>query len=279
MNQRISIYTPPHLDMVSYYDVVDFAVEVGLSKVEIYNTFELTRPDTAFAQKLRAYADERNVKFVCVSLGINLVEDTRQNIELAKQFAHVAAILGAPYFHHTIALDFEDTEKVAANYNRYYEIGVAAAREIYDYARDLGVRTVVEDQGFIFNGVASFRRFLGDVGRDVGIVADFGNIMFVDERIEPFIQEFSRSIVHVHVKDYIATPKTAPVRPPKSYVTRGGNYLQDCPFGIGAVNFPEALRLLRDIAYTGPISLEHPPVPYEKISIFHKNLQFLEQLL
>jgi hypothetical protein len=61
MNQRISVYTPPHFDMVSYYDVVDFAVEVGLSKVEIYNTFELAQPDTAFAQKLRAFADERNV--------------------------------------------------------------------------------------------------------------------------------------------------------------------------------------------------------------------------
>lgn len=279
MNQRISIYTPPCSNMVSYYDVVDFALEVGLSKVEIYNTFELAQPDTAFAQKLRAYADERNVKFVCVSLGINLVEDTQHNLALAKQYAHVAAILGAPYFHHTIALDFEDSEKVAANYSRYYEIGVAAARELYDYAKDLGVRTVVEDQGFIFNGVDNFRRFLRDVDRDVGIVADFGNIMFVDERIEPFIREFAKSIVHVHVKDYIATPKTAPTRPPESYVTRGGNYLQNCPFGCGSVNFAEALRLLRDIAYTGPIALEHPPVPYDKLSIFHDNIRYLERLL
>ena len=279
MNQRISIYTPPHLDMASYYDVVDFAVEVGLSKVEIYNTFELAQPDTAFAQKLRAYADERNVKFVCVSLGINLVEDTQHNLALAKQYAHVAAILGAPYFHHTIALEFEDSEKVAANYDRYYEIGVAAARELYDYAKDLGVRTVVEDQGFIFNGVDNFRRFLRDVDRDVGIVADFANIMFVDERIEPFLKAFSKSIAHVHVKDYIATPKTVGPRPPESYVTKGGNYLQPCPFGLGSVNFAEAFRLLREMNYTGPIALEHPTVSPEEISVFHENIHFLEAFL
>ena len=279
MNQRISIYTPPHFGMASYYDVVDFAAGLGISNVEIYNTFELSAPDIAFAQKLRKYADAQNVKFICVSLGIDLVEDTQHNLELTKQYIHVAAVLGAPYFHHTIALEIDDPDKTLANYQRYYETGVSAARELYDYARNLGVRTVVEDQGFVFNGVANFKQFLHDVHRDIGVIADFGNIMFADEKIEPFLQEFSGSIVHVHVKDYRCTPKAAGIRPPESHGTWGGNYLQACPFGCGSVNFAEAFRILRDMHYTGPVSLEHPTVSPEEISIFHENIKFLEAFL
>ena len=279
MNQRISIYTPPHSDLASYFDVVDFSAEVGLSNVEIYNTFELTEPDIAFAQKLRKYADARNVKFICVSLGIHLVENTQNNLECAKQYAQIAAILGAPYFHHTIALEISDPANIAANFEAYYNTGVSAARELYDYAKGLGVRTVVEDQGFLFNGVDNFSRFLYDVDRDIGVVADFGNIMFVDEKIEQFLNAFSQSIVHVHVKDYIRTAQSAGIRPPESYITFGGNYLQPCPFGCGSVNFAEAFRLLRDSNYTGPISLEHPTVSPEEISVFHENIQFIEAFL
>lgn len=279
MNQRISIYTPPHSNMVSYFDVVDFAAELGISNVEIYNTFELSEPDVAFAQNLRRYADDRNVKFICVSLGMNLVENTQHNLELAKQYIHVAAALGSPYFHHTIALEIADSEKTLTNFEQYYDIGVSAARELYDYAQSLGIRTLVEDQGFIFNGVDNFKRFLHDVNRDIGVIADFGNIMFVDERIEQFLKAFSQSIVHVHIKDYISTSKTAGVRPPNSHTTWGGNYLQSCPFGCGSVNFEEAFNLLRSINYTGPISLEHPTVSPEELSTFHENIQFLEAFL
>lgn len=279
MNQRISIYTPPHFGMSSYFDVVDFAVELGISNVEIYNTFEFAEPDVAFAQELRRYADQRNVKFVCVSLGINLVENTRQKLELAKQYAQVAAVLGSPYFHHTIAWEIADPQKIHANYNQYYDTGIAAAQELYDYAKPLGVRTLVEDQGFLFNGVDNFARFRRDVDRDIGVVADLGNIMFVDEGIGPFIKAFSGSIVHVHVKDYISTSKASGLRPPESYVTWNGNYLQPCPLGCGSVNFDEAFALLRSVGYTGPVSLECPTVSPEEISVLHRNIQYLEKFL
>ena len=279
MNQRISIYTAPHSDMNSYYDVVDFAVSLGLSNVEIYNTFELSQPDTVFAQKLRRYADARNVKFVCVSLGMNLVEDTPQHLEIAKQYAQVAAVLGAPYFHHTIALEIGNPQNTLANYESYYTAGVSAAQELYDYAQGLGVRTLVEDQGFIFNGVENLKRFLRDINRDIGLIADFGNIMFVDERIEAFLKAFSHSVVHVHMKDYLFASKDTGSRPPESHITWGGNYLQPCPFGCGSVNFAEAFRILRDMGYTGPVSLEHPTVSPEEISVFLQNIPYVEAFL
>lgn len=205
--QNFCLYMPPLSSITTYREMADYAAAHGVTKLETLNILDLSTPDPGVAKDLKAYADSKGISFPCVSVGLSLVDDDREEaIEAVKRYADIAKILGSPYLHHTIALNFSEPQKIAENFELFYVRGIAAVREIYDYAQTLGIRTIYEDQGFLFNGRSTFARFLKEVERDVGVVADFGNIQFVDENVEAFIPAFADRIVHVHAKDYAVTP-------------------------------------------------------------------------
>lgn len=273
MKDRIALYADPVSSIKSYYEMVDFASENGLKNLETLNLYEFEEPNLEFAKKLKKYADEKNVKIICVSAGINLVgEDGRENIEKAKKYAEIAAILDAPYFHHTI-VDCLDRDCVAGKRDEYLEEGVRAVQEIYDYAESIGIKTIFEDQGFVFNGVEAFKRFLAEADRDFKIVADVGNIFFIDEKIEDFISEFSDRIVHVHIKDYKYLPKDTEVE--KIRISFNKNKFIAALTGEGDVDFDRVFKLLKKIKYKGYFSLEG--ATFDSIENFNKNVEFVEK--
>lgn len=271
---RFCLYMPPLTTIRSWKEMVDYCASHGISHLETLNILDLSTPDLEVARELKAYADSKGITFPCVSVGINLVGSNRSAaIADLKQYADIAKILGSPYLHHTIALTFSDPQKIADNFELYYSRGLEAVRKIYDYAAGLGIRTIYEDQGFLFNGREMFTRFLKDVDRNVGVVADFGNIQFVDENVEDFIPLFADRIVHVHAKDYIVTPGGSRQAESDEYTSKGGNYLRGCLIGEGSVRTDAAFRALQAMGYKGFVSLEGDPIgPNEEVS-FQKNLE------
>ena len=274
---RFCLYSKPLTSIHSYMEMVDFAAKHGISQLEPLNEMEFSTPDIEFAQKLKKYADEKGVVFPCVSAGINLVgDDYTAVLEDAKKYIKMTAILGSPYFHHTIALEFQNPQIIKDNMELYYQRGIQAVQELYDYAQQFNVKTIYEDQGFLFNGCRGFQRFLNDIKRDVGVVADFGNIHFVDETIESFIPAFADRIVHVHVKDYFITSPDTREKHADEYLSYGGNYLKDCPIGYGSVPIQKAFRLLQNINYSGSISLECPAFGLNEEETFFENVRAIE---
>ena len=271
-NHRFCLYMPPLTTIGSYKEMVDYAVAHGITKLEILNLLDMSTPDLDKARELKAYADEKGISFPCVSVGLSLVdEDRREAIETVKQYAQIAQILGSPYLHHTIALNFSEPQKIADNFELFYTRGLEAVREIFDYAAALGIRTIYEDQGFLFNGCKNFARFLDDVNRNVGVVADFGNIQFVDENVEDFIPRFADRIVHVHVKDYIVTDGSSRTVQEGEYTSKGGNYLKSCLVGEGSVHTDAAFEALRAIGYHGIVALEGDPLGPDEEHSFQAN--------
>ena len=276
MNDKISLYAPPISRFTSYFEMVNFAVEQGMKNVETLNTFELSTPDLEFAKKLRKYADDRGIKIPCVSVGLDMVgDDYKEVTEMVKKYADVASILGSPYLHHTIVFEFENPDKVTGNIDLYYERGLKVVREVYDYAEKLGVKTVFEDQGYLFNGVTNYKKFLNDIGRNVGTVADFGNIMFVDDCVEKFIPAFADRVVNVHIKDYLFTPGGSRAKNSDEYFSLNKNYLKDTMFGEGSVNFDAAFAELKKMGYDGYFAMECPPMGDDEVASFKKNAEML----
>ena len=271
---KFCLYMPPLSTIRSYKEMVDYAVAHNIKHLETLNILDLSTPDLQVAEQLKSYADSKGITFPCVSVGLNLVdEDNKSAIESLKRYADIAKILGSPYLHHTIALNFADPEYIAANSEVFYHRGLEAVRQVYDYAASIGIRTIYEDQGFLFNGCKNFTRFLAEVDRNVGVVADFGNIQFVDEDVEDFIAAVTQRIVHVHVKDYVVTDSTTRRKRPGEYISKGGNYLQGCLIGEGSVHTADAFKALQAIGYKGFVALEGDPIgPDEEIS-FCKNLE------
>lgn len=271
---KFCLYMPPVSTIGTWKEMVDYCVAHGIQNLETLNILDLSTPDLQKAKELKAYADSKGISFPCVSVGLSLVDEDRKDaIETVKRYADIAKILGSPYLHHTIALNFSDPQKIADNFETYYSRGLEAVREIFDYAATLGIRTIYEDQGFLFNGRKTFARFLKEVDRNVGVVADFGNIQFVDEDVEEFIPAFADRIVHVHVKDYLVTSGNSREKAADEYTSKGGNYLRGCLIGEGSVRTEAAFQALQAIGYSGFVSLEGDPIgPDEEVS-FQKNME------
>ncbi len=277
MKSRICLYSRPFPEINSYFGIVDLAAEYGMNIETTSWLCEFGDPDTEFAKRLREYADKKNVIVVCASAGINLVgEDSAEKMERAKKYIEVASILGSPYFHHTIALYRMTDEELEKNRDLYIEKGLSAVRELYDYADSMGVKTVHEDQGFIFNGVNGFK-LIEKAQRDTKVVADFGNIQFADENIEDFIPAFGDKIVHVHVKDYKRFPQGPYEDNGDIAKSKNNSALFGCNLGEGCVDFDAAFGELKKIGYNGYVSLEGSYSGENARRSLEKDIEFLKK--
>lgn len=254
MKEKICFYMPPFPKVKSYFDMVDVSCEHGLKFIEGFNILDFETPDIEKAKKIREYADSKGIGFSCFSVYINLVGDDRaEMIEKLKGYANVASVLGSPYLHHTIANEFTSPVNVLSFKEEMFEKGIVAVREIFDYCKNLGIKSIYEEQGYIFNGVSGFKRFLDEVDRDVGVVCDFANICQAGESVEKFIENFSEKIVHAHVKDIIIKNENDG----SGMETLVGRYMYEAPVGEGIVDIKKGLSLLKKSGYKGFYGIEY----------------------
>lgn len=254
MNDRICFYSPPFPKIKSYFDMIDVTMEYGLKYIEGFNVLDFECPDIVAAKKIREYADNNGIGFSCFSVYINLVgDDRREQVEKLKGYADVAKILGSPYLHHTIANDFQNPHNILPNKEKFFQRGLEAVREIYDYCDSLGIKAIYEEQGYLFNGIEGYRRFLDEVGRDVGVLADFANICQAGDKIEDFIEAFSGRIVHAHIKDVFMSSEQGET----GLATLTDDFMHPTLVGQGDVDIKKGIEILKNIGYTGWYGLEY----------------------
>jgi len=253
---KTGIFTLPDAKM-TFREAVDYAKKIGLDAIEPYPAREFAQPDVDEARRLADYAGAQGIQVCCFSMAADIVAgDRKAEIENLKRYADVAAALGSPYLHHTLypALGFRENR---FPFKEALKLAVEGVREVYDYAEQIGVKCLYEDQGFCFNGVQRFDDFLGEVNRDVGVVADLGNILFVGEQPEAFTARFAPMVKHVHVKDYLYKDSRWPSPGEGWYVSRDGGYLRGTVPGHGVVNFQRVFSILQSVGYDGFFSLEY----------------------
>ena len=280
MHPKITLYARPRAGMTSWFEMVDYCVEKGIQNLETLSVMELSAPDVEFAKKLKDYCDKKDIKIVCVSVGGELVgEDEEAKVKRMQGYADVAKILGAPYLHHTIVFNFWDPDSILANKEDLFTRGIACARQVYDYAKSVGIQAICEEQGYIFNGVAGYGRFLETVDRAYGTVADFGNIRQAEEHIEEFIASYGSCVRHAHLKDVTITSKKERPIGQGEFLTLDKNYMANAVWGQGDVNMEAGIKALLDAGYTGYYAIESDPSTEDAPDYFEQNLAYADQLL
>ncbi len=253
MNNKLAIYSPPFPRLKSYEAVIDFTADYGISAFEPFAMFELSEPNVEIARRVREYADEKGIIFPCFSVFATIGEDVEGMKERLKAYADVAATLGSPFLHHTIVGEHKNPDAVLSRREELLTKGIEVVREVFDYAEDKGVRTVYEDQGFIFNGVKGFGEFLERVNRNVGVVADFGNIHQSTDTIADFVNAFHEHVVHAHIKNikFVDEPVEG------SYPSLCGKHVVETEIDKGIVDCKAIIELLRSYGYDGYYGLEY----------------------
>lgn len=280
MKEKIVLYAPPFSYIESYKEMVDVAVEYGISYIEPLNILDLSEPDFEKAKEIGEYIREKGLEVPCFSVGINLVgDDSEEMVENLKKYADIAKLFGSPYLHHTIAFNWSDPDLMLSQKDTLFKKGLEAAQEVNDYCKSIGLKTIYEEQGFIFNGLDGYEQFITQLGREYGVVADFGNILFCDDKFEDFLTKFSDDVVHVHLKDYtISKPGTyADESTPFRSISLNG--LFDSPLGKGIIDYNKAFSILKKIDYDGYYSIECPPIGPDEKKTFSENIQVLKEYI
>lgn len=256
------------LDQLGPEGAAEYARSLGFIAAELIASTEGIGydnvPDTKTAKKFRKVWKERNFPIACYSVYTNLWKN-KANEEALMRKVEVAAELECPYLHHTLFPKYHPGPDDPSYADSRAMILDAAAR-VADYADQYGVTCLYENQGAYFNSVEGYGSFWVELRqhcRNVGICADLGNVLFVNETPQDFLKKFVADVRHVHLKDYLR--KTAE-RTPGLYWCRAKNdvWLRDTMIGSGIVDFDACLKLLKDAGYTGFYALENcHPEPFE----------------
>ena len=253
--KRICLYTPPFPGDTTMLTTIKAAAEFGVGGVELMNFCrELKTPDFETVSFLAGEARARDLEVPVLTVSINVLADPEGAAEQLKKYAKICAALGIPFLHHTVASDYRCREISEEEAERRFEACVPAVVDVCRFAESLGVKTLTENQGFVFNGAERLLALRERTGGKIGFVADVGNILFVDGDPAGMIRRLGGNILHAHLKDYVYTSSRQDDG--FTYFSRKNRSFRDAEIGTGDIGFRNVFEAFDEEGYRGFFSLE-----------------------
>lgn len=184
-------------------------------------------------------------------------------IERVKLHVRIAAELGAPRMRHDIsAFRRPRGENGVQHFEKLFGRMREAALRITEYAKGLGVVTLLENHGFFVNGCDRCERLLRAVNSDnYRMLLDTGNIACVDEDPAAAALRLSPMAEIIHLKDFYIRKRD----PGDStdfdcgghwFRSGAGRYLRGAIMGQGDLDMWEILSAINRSGYDGCIAIE-----------------------
>lgn len=243
---------------MSIYDTVDKAAEMGFCAIEF-----LDMPGGSLdeqkesAKKLKALAKDAKIDICAYTIGAELfkgdVEADKREVERLKAQAEIASVLGAKIMRHDVCYNLKKSGK-GRSFDLMLPTIAENARIITEYAKGLGIRTCVENHGYIAQDSDRLERLFCAVDHDnFGLLVDIGNFVCVDEDNATAVSRLAPYAIHVHAKDMYYSREF-------KYgwgQTRGCNYFAGAAVGQGDVDVKKCIEILRRAGYDGYLSVEY----------------------
>ncbi len=231
---------------------------VQLYAVEGEMSPEEQTPDT-IAQKRRLLADNGlEVSALCGDLGghgFALAAENPAKIERSKRIVNLALELGSHVVTTHIGVVPEDVS------SDRYRVMQEACNQLAEYAHKQGAWFAIETGP---EPASRLRKFLDSLDSPgVGVNFDPANLVMVtDDDPVAAVHTLAPFIVHTHAKDGVMLKKTDP-QVIYDFFAEGGigdlrleEYFLETPLGGGKVDFDAYLQALREVGYTGYLTIE-----------------------
>ena len=242
---------------MSHFDTIRKAQEMGFEAIEF---LDMPRPtyeeQLAYAADLRAEADACGMTINAYTIGACLYQDTPERnaaeVERLKRQVDIAAVLGCSVMRHDACYSLGSTGN-ARSFGLMLPTIAANIRAVTEYAATKGIRTAVENHGFVAQDSYRVEQLFNAVAHDnFGLLVDVGNFVCADEDNVTAVSRVAPYAVHVHAKDMYKS--TEPL--PGYGQTRACNYFKGAIIGEGDVNVEQCLRVLKRAGYDGYCSIE-----------------------
>ena len=247
----------------SHEEGIALAASLGLAGVQIYATTGAFSPDTLDAQKKAEYKKLLSDKGLVVSalcgdmggFGFEIAEDNPTRVKKTKEIIDLAVEFGTSVVTTHIGVIPEDKS------NPKYKVMLAALTECGIYAKEKGVTLAIETGP---EKAKTLLAFLEDTNGGVGVNLDPANFTMVtgQDAVEA-VYILKDYIVHTHLKDGRMLDKDQdPTDVYHAFAVGGVDALNACrgfielPIGEGDVDWKNYIAALKEIGYTGFLTIE-----------------------
>lgn len=240
-------------------DTIKMAKDLGFDGIEFADLQCEEGEDLLdYAARLKAECDKWDIPAVNLAIGADFINGRNvpkeEEISRVKKYVDAAEILGIKTMRHDVLYKFGDY----ISFDTALPELAAAIREVSAYAKEKGIRTMVENHGFIAQDALRVERLYNAVNYDnFSLLLDMGNFLCADEDPAESASIVAPYVKFVHAKDFYFKAGTSDDPGEQFIVTRGGNFIKGAPIGHGCVPVKQILRILKKVNYEGFISVEY----------------------
>ena len=265
---------------MSIFDTVTKEKEMGFDAIEFAGVPEIegkTRKETA--AELKALAEKVGIEISAYVVGANLLEGTKEDREneLAKlkEEIDIAAVLGVKLFRHDICYRLPQN----MCFDEALMIAAPLVREAAEYARTLGIKTMIENHGLAFQDPDRVEKVVSAVNhKNFALLVDIGNFMCADTDNVLAVSRVANLAAHVHMKDFKKIDFYSDESKENCFKTRACNYLRGTATGYGDAKSAQCLDILKQAGYDGYVDIEFEG-PEDCITELEKGLKFIRSVL
>ena len=234
-----------------------------------------------YAKQLREEADRVGIPIVNFTQGADLLSgsegDLNAEIKKVEKLIDVAEILGAPGFRHDATRgNFPANWQGAKTFEAALPRLAGACREITQYAKAKGIRTMVENHGFFAQDAIRLEKLVTAVNDDnFGVLLDIGNFACADDVVEKSVGMLAPLAFHCHAKDFHIKSGMEPWPGKGWFMSRSGNWLRGAIIGHGSLPIAQQVRAIVKSGYDGVFSVEFEGIEetLKGIELGQKNLR------
>jgi len=271
---------------MSVYDVIHKAKEMGFEVIE-FSGLPVQEGESVedVAAKVREECEKVGIPPVNYTIGADFINgsagDLEKEIERVKREVDVARILGVTGMRHDATRGFPASHEGPRGFDDALPRLVEGCRAVTAYARQFGIRTMVENHGYFCQDSERVEKLVNAVADpNFGVLIDMGNFICVDEDPAKAVGRLAPYAFHAHAKDFHLKSGMEPSPGRGWNVSRGGNFWRGAIIGHGNVPLLQCIRILKRAGYDGVLSIEFEGMedPLVGIEIGLENLKrFVEE--
>ena len=211
-----------------------------------------------YARKLKEEADRLGFPIASFVFGADLINGTagrtaEQEVGYVKAMVDIGSILGVNVIRHDVLYALGDYP----DFDAVIPVLSERVRKITEYAAGKGIRTSVENHGFICQDpdrcVALYKAVAHP---NFGLLCDIGNFLCADCAPTGSVEMVAPYAVFAHAKDFCVKSSDGADPGRGFFKSRGGNFLKGTIIGHGVVPVVTCLQTLKDAGYSGFLSME-----------------------
>ena len=263
-------------------DIISLAADMGFEAIEFT---DLSVPEgmteADFACAIREESEKCGIPVVNYTIGADFLNcaDIEAEIDRVCRKADIAKILGAGGMRHDATGGYRDERKHYTSFDAALPILVKGCKGVTEYAKTIGVETMVENHGQFCQESTRVERLMGGVNDpNFGWLVDIGNFLCADDEPAKAVGIAAPFAKHVHVKDFHVKSGSEFDPGRGFFTTRNGTYLRGAILGQGNVPVYQCLKTIKRSGYDGYVSIEFEGIE-DNIPALETGLENLKKII